>query len=87
MPPGGSPSSKIGAFAVAKGLSPREEAVLVCMVEGMPIDDMADHLKCAVSTVKTYLHRLFNKTGRGSQLEVMGLLIEWLCSVADEDAQ
>jgi DNA-binding NarL/FixJ family response regulator len=65
-------------FATTFGLSCREYGVLQCVIEGLPIADTAERLQCRSSTIKTYVKRIFDKTGRGSQVELLGLLVEWL---------
>jgi len=70
----------IEAFAAVLALSRREFAVLLCMIEGLSIAEMAVRLRCKASTIKTYSQRIYNKARRGSQTELLGLLVLWLTS-------
>jgi DNA-binding NarL/FixJ family response regulator len=67
-------------FSHIHGLSAREEMVLLGIVDGLSVADTAGRLNCKPSTVKTYLQRMYIKTGRGSQTELLGLVVDWLTS-------
>ena len=74
------PPRGVSEFADAYGLSAQERAVLFAIVEGCSLADVASRLQCRPTTVKTYMQRMFAKTGRGSRCEVLSLVIDWLTS-------
>jgi DNA-binding NarL/FixJ family response regulator len=78
------PDRGIEAFASALSLSKREFSVLLCIIEGLSIADMAARLNCKISTVKTYTQRIYNKAQRSSQTELLGLLVSWLTTPSFE---
>lgn len=69
---------RINAFAKEHHLSKREVSVLAALIDGLGVDATAERLGCKASTVKTYLQRMFDKTGRSSQIELLGTLVHSL---------
>ena len=53
------------------GLTPREVCVLLALLEGREISDIADQLGIARATAKTHLDRLFAKTGTNRQADLV----------------
>jgi DNA-binding CsgD family transcriptional regulator len=72
--------SRLHDFAALHGLSERERDVLSGTIDGLSVAAIAERLDCKPSTVKTYMQRIFDKTKRGSQLEVLALLVDWLAT-------
>jgi DNA-binding CsgD family transcriptional regulator len=53
------------------GLTPREICVLLPLLEGKEISDIADQLGITRATAKSHLDRLFAKTGTNRQAELV----------------
>jgi len=53
-----------------KGISGREREVLELLFEGKTNQEIADGLFISLSTVKTHLSSIFNKTGTRNRMEV-----------------
>lgn len=62
-----------GRFARRFGLTTREAEVAACLAAGMTLPEAANHLGIELTTARTHLGRLFDKTGTRSQL-ALGLL-------------
>jgi DNA-binding CsgD family transcriptional regulator len=56
------------------GLTPAELRVLFAIIEVGNVPEVAAVLGLSQSTVKTYLHRLFEKTGTHRQAELVKLV-------------
>ena len=65
-------------FSIHYELSPRERELLACAVRGLNNDEAAFELGCARPTIATYWNRIFGKTGRGSQRDVVSALLRFL---------
>ncbi len=68
------------AIAQAFRLTPAELRVLFSVVEIGGVSEVADVLGIAEATVKTHLHRLFEKTGTGRQADLVKLVAGY-CAV------
>lgn len=55
------------------GLSPRETEVLILLVKGKRNNEIADELFISLSTVKTHIASIFEKTGARNRVEVSAL--------------
>jgi DNA-binding CsgD family transcriptional regulator len=71
-------------FAEEHRFSPQESAVLAGLVDELTTNDLAERLRCKPSTIKTYLQRIYNKTGRSSQTELLAYLVNWLMEPSQE---
>lgn len=60
-------------FAAAFKLTPAETKVTNCLVAGRTLADTAEELGIAMTTVKTHLNNIFQKTGVRRQSELMRL--------------
>ncbi len=58
----------------ALALSPRERDVIGCLLEGMTNQEIADALCVSLSTVKTHIHRILEKTGQTSRTALVARL-------------
>ena len=58
------------------GLSPRERQVASLLVEGTGTQEIADLLFISRATAKNHIHKLFQKTGTTSRVELIRLLVE-----------
>jgi DNA-binding NarL/FixJ family response regulator len=52
-------------------LTPREVQIISCLIEGKSIQQIADFLRTARSTVKTQLERLYYKSGCKDQKQLI----------------
>jgi DNA-binding CsgD family transcriptional regulator len=52
-------------------LTPRELAVLLALLDGWGLDDVARHLGIALTTAKSHLSQLFAKTGTARQADLI----------------
>jgi len=59
-------------------LSPQERRLLACAVRGVPDKCAADELGCTRNTVGTYWKRIYAKTGKRSQKDVLAHLLRVL---------
>ncbi len=66
----------IAIFGDAYRLTTAERQVLTRLVAGDAPKEIADVLKIEVATVRTHLHRLFEKTGTRRQTELLTLLLQ-----------
>lgn len=57
------------------GLTPAEARVAARIAQGASVDEIAAALSVAVSTVRTHLHRVLEKTGTSRQAELVRLLL------------
>lgn len=58
-------------IAALFGLTPREVTILVPMLEGKTIEEIAESLGISIATARTHLARLFTKTGTGRQADLV----------------
>lgn len=66
----------IGRYLAATfGFSPREIAVLMPMLQGASLDDVAGSLGISVSTARTHLNNLFEKTATNRQAELVAKVL------------
>ncbi len=54
-----------------QALTPREHEVMELMRQGFTSDKIAEKMKCAVTTIKTYRARIMNKSGARNSAEMM----------------
>lgn len=66
----------VASFASEYRLSPRESALLLCVVTGRNNDEAAAELGCSRATVATYWNRIFCKVGRHCQRDVICELLD-----------
>ena len=69
------PSVPSEAFAKLFGLTPAELDVLSTLAAGRAPQEVADQLDIALSTVKSHLHKIFEKTGTLRQPDLVRLLM------------
>jgi DNA-binding CsgD family transcriptional regulator len=62
------------AFAGLYGLTTAERKVLEHIADGKPPQETADHLGVSVTTVKTHLQKIFEKTNTGRQADLIHLV-------------
>lgn len=60
----------------AFGFTPREVAVLMPLLEGLSLAEVAEVLGVSVSTVRTHLQHLFTKTKTDRQADLLRIVIE-----------
>ena len=53
------------------GLTPREQEVVECLVQGLSNREIEDKLGVSARTVKFHLFRIFEKTGVSSRVELL----------------
>ena len=58
-------------------MTPSELRVLLAIVQVGGVPETAEALGIGEATVKTHLHRLFNKTGAGRQADLVKLIAEF----------
>ncbi len=63
--------TKRRAFALEKGLTPREAEVLIPLTEGLSYKDIASALYISLATVKTHICRIYEKTGCPTRAELI----------------
>jgi DNA-binding CsgD family transcriptional regulator len=56
-------------------LSPREKEVVGCLLQGLSNQEIAEKLFISLSTVKTHLHRILDKSGQPSRTALVAWLI------------
>lgn len=61
------------AAATEYGLSPREVELLRLLARGLTDQEVADHLTISVSTVRSHLDRIRDKTGRRRRTQLVNL--------------
>lgn len=64
----------MAAFAREYGLSEQEERVMAMLASGRSTDEIAVGMGCKNATIRTYVHRLFKKTGAASRRELVAVL-------------
>jgi DNA-binding CsgD family transcriptional regulator len=70
----------VTAYASRHGLSPQERRLLIATINGRTEKEAAFLLGCRRSTTSTYWQRIFHKTARRSQIEVVSDVLRWsLC--------
>lgn len=70
--------SHTAAFAHEHGLSEQEERVMALLAEGRSTDAIAESMGCKNATIRTYVHRLFKKTGTASRRELVSALADYI---------
>jgi DNA-binding CsgD family transcriptional regulator len=65
-------SSQLIAFKVSK----REKEVFQLFAGGLTINEVAQEMELSISTIKTYLQRIYTKLGVSSKQEALALLLE-----------
>lgn len=60
----------LDAFARRHGLTPREADIAACLGRGMALPEIARQFGISLTTARTHLGRLFDKTGTRSQLSL-----------------
>mgnify|MGYP001298755389 CR=1 FL=1 len=73
----------LGRFARRFGLTAREAEVAACLAAGMTLPEAAIHLGVELTTARTHLGRLFDKTDTRSQLSLGLLAARALNSLAE----
>jgi DNA-binding CsgD family transcriptional regulator len=68
------PQAQAERVAAAYGLTPAEARLLAALSEGERVADYADRAGIALSTAKTHLRALFEKTGVNRQADLMRLV-------------
>lgn len=72
-----SPPPSLTAFAQYFGLTPAERAVAHETSKGDGVRAAATRLGISYATARTHLLRIFEKTGKGRQAELVHLMLEW----------
>jgi DNA-binding CsgD family transcriptional regulator len=67
-----SPSMLAGLF----DLSPAESRLAACLSEGLTLAGAASRCGITISTARTYLHRIFQKTGARQQSQLVAMLAD-----------
>lgn len=76
------------ALRDAVGLSPREFEVIQSVFDGRSIENIADRLDLSPHTVRTYLHRLYDKFEVGTRTElVIRVFLEYLARIEHVDGR
>jgi len=70
-------------IATTFGATPTEAAVASHLIRGFNVSDTAASLGIQVSTVRTHLKRLFEKTGARRQAELLIMLVFSQCSMCE----
>lgn len=65
-------------LAALYGLTPREVCMLMPLLQGATIDDIADTMGIAVATARTHLNNLFAKTGTSRQADLVQKVLKAL---------
>ena len=66
--------SGLAAFVREHGLSEQEERVMVMLAQGRSTGEIAAGMGCKSPTIRTYVHRLFKKTGAASRRDLVNML-------------
>jgi DNA-binding CsgD family transcriptional regulator len=69
--------ARLRGFARVFGLSGQEWAVLTTAMDGCAMKEGAARLGISPKTVETYWRRIYAKTGRRTQLEVLAEVLWW----------
>ena len=64
------------AIVQAMGLSPRQAEIAALMARGAQLNEMADLLDLAVSTIRTQQERIYAKTGARGRGELLILILD-----------
>ncbi|QCB55614.1 LuxR family transcriptional regulator [Sphingopyxis sp. PAMC25046] len=67
-------SARTGRAARCFGLTPAENRLLDCLVEGLELKDAACRLGVARTTARTHLQRIFDKTGVRRQTDLQRMI-------------
>jgi len=70
------PASAQSSAPHAPGLTPREQQVLRCVLEGLTNKEIAHHVAASLSSVKATLQQLFDKTGVRTRGQLVRIAIE-----------
>jgi DNA-binding CsgD family transcriptional regulator len=68
-------AQRCAELAAARGLTPREQEVLVLMAQGMRADQIAERFTVSEATVRTHIKRLHEKLDVHSQPELMRMVV------------
>ena len=80
-------ASPTAAFAHEHGLSEQEERVMALLAEGRSTDAIAESMGCKTATIRTYVHRLFKKTGTASRRELVSALADYIAGGSARNAE
>lgn len=69
------------------GLTPREAELAAALAEGRTLREAADSLGLAMESARTYLKRVFSKTGAARQSDLVGLLLRQASNRATSDPE
>ncbi|MDR0514163.1 MAG: helix-turn-helix transcriptional regulator [Coriobacteriaceae bacterium] len=61
-------------LSMEHGLTPREEEVFILLVRGNRVNSIADALVVSQGTVRTHVHRIYEKLGVHSNNDMMGIV-------------
>jgi DNA-binding NarL/FixJ family response regulator len=64
-------------FGIAHDLTPRESEVAIALCHGLSPQTVAARMNIGLSTVRTYIRRLFEKTGTDSLTQLVTLLLAY----------
>lgn len=67
-------------LAAAFGLTPRECEIACLVAQGFTLPEVAERLGISLTTARTHLSRLFDKTGTRTQLQLGLLVHRWLAA-------
>ena len=76
------PLDALRDFVSAHRLSEQERAVLAHAIDGCSMKQAAARLGISNKTVESYWTRIYNKTNRRSQLEVIAKVVRWVSDSA-----
>ncbi len=68
------PQMPAAALALLYDVTPAETRVFELMVEGLALKEIAEKLGVSITTVRTHVGRLFQKTGTSRQAELVALM-------------
>ncbi|MEP2919149.1 helix-turn-helix transcriptional regulator [Sulfitobacter sp.] len=66
------------------GLSQAEADVAIFVVKGFSNSEVAEMRGCAITTVKSQLGRIYQKTGLGSRYQLIAFVTDEVCSMAQD---
>ena len=69
------PDWSVASLGAVHGLTPREATVVLRLIEGKPIPEIASGLGLSERSVRTYLSHVFLKTGTGGQAQFLSLIL------------
>ncbi len=56
-------------------LNPREQEILYFMAQGLTNQEISEHLKLSLSTIKTYISKIFDKMKVHNRVQAVGLVL------------